>query len=140
MVAKLVFFGVGLLFVGIGVLLWMSKNKLKKECSAQVSGVVSGVEHTTTFKSGKKGGTSVKNKYRATFKYSVGGSEYVRQSNNTSGRPRLFEGQSVTVFYDPSRPERYYVLEEGTQIMGPVLFIAFGIIFMLAAPFATMAQ
>ena len=140
MVAKLVFLGVGLLLVGIGVLLWKSKNKLKKKCTAQVSGVVSGVDHTTTFKTGKQEGTSIKNKYRATFKYSVDGAEYVRESNNTTGSPKFFEGQSVTVFHDPSNPERYYVLEEGTQIMGPVLFIAFGIVFMLAAPFATMAK
>jgi len=136
---KIVFFLVGLLIAGIGVFIWMNKNKMKKECTAQVSGVVSNVDHTTSIKTGKKG-TQVRNKYRATFKYSVNGVEYVKQSNNTTGRPKLYEGQSVTVYHDPAKPERYYVLEEGTQVMGPVLFVAFGVVFMLAAPFVTIAK
>ena len=136
---KIVFFLIGLLATGLGAFLWWRSMKLKKECTAQVSGVVSSVDHTTSVKRSMKG-IRIQNRYRETFKYSVNGVEYIKQSNNTTRRPKLHEGQSITVFHDPAKPERYYVLEEGTQIMASVFFIAFGVVFMLAAPFLTMAK
>ena len=134
MVAKIAVFLFGLVFAGLGAfLLWIDKKK-RKECTAEVVGVVKDVGKSTTFKKGR-----VRNSYRPTFAYSVEGVEYVKQSNTKSGTSKFSEGQNVTVFYDPSKPQRFYVLEEGKTTVLYLVLVGIGAATMLVAPFTTMA-
>ena len=135
MLAKIAFFLYGLASVGCGVFLWWSENKKRKECTVKVDGVVKNAEKWITKKKGKK-----RKRFCPIFTYrSEEGVEYVRQSNTTSSKPKFSDGQSVTIFYDPNKPERFYVLEEGKAIAITVMLVGFGVMFMLLAPFATMA-
>ena len=111
---RIVYVLVGLVFAGVGgFLLWRDK-KLEKVCTAQVSGTVKDITESISYSTGKgKRAGRRKISYRPIFTYSVEGVEYVQQSFTGSSRPKFTVGQSVTVFYDPSSPERYYVAEEG---------------------------
>jgi len=128
---RIVFVLVGLVFAGIGgFLLWRDK-RLEKACTAQVSGTVKDVSQSTSYS--KKGGR--RTSYRPIFTYSVGGVEYVQQSHVSSARPKFDVGESVTVFYDPSSPKRFYVLEEGKSTVAGICFVAVGVVIMIATPF-----
>ena len=130
MVGKIVFFLVGLALVGAGVLFWWFGKKKRKECTGKVEGVVKKVDNTVTYKKGK-----VRNESRSTFAYSVDGVDYVKQSSTTTVIARFSEGQTVTVFYDPSKPQRFYVSEEGRSIAIPAVLIGLGVVSMLTALF-----
>ena len=134
MEGKIAVFLFGLLFGGLGMFLWWNDKKKRKECTAEVAGVVKDVGKSVSYKKGK-----VKNSFRPTFAYSVEGVEYVKQTNTTSGKNHFSEGQKVTVFYDPSKPQRFYVLEEKKLTALYMLLVGIGVAVMVAAPFVTMA-
>ena len=98
----------GLLFVAVGGLFLWHYKRLQKLCTGQTTGVVADEGLSTQYKNGKK-----RTSYRPTFAYSVEGVNYTKQSNSTSGTQKFSDGQSITVFYDPSKPQRYYILEQG---------------------------
>ena len=131
MVNTLIPFVVGLFFVGLGGFFWWRGKKLRQECTAQTAGVVSDVGHTVTYKKGKR-----RNQYRTTFTYSVDDVEYVKQSSTTTSTQKFSEGQNVTVFYDPNKPQRYYVLEEGRAVALILVAIIMGVLFILAGIFS----
>ena len=127
--AKLVFFLVGLLIFGIGAFILWRQRKLKKECTAQVPGVVSDQHHETTYKKGRR-----RDRYYPIFKYTVEDVEYIQKSNiGTSNRNVLAVGENVTVFYDPSNPKRHYVLEYRQSAFRAVKFFFYGGAFMIMA-------
>jgi len=127
---KAIFVLLGLVFVGIGCFLLWRYKKLEKECTAQVGGIVSDYHHSVSFSKKKK-----RSSYYPIFKYSVGSIEYVKQSSFGTGSPKFGVGESVTVFYDPSNPKRYYVLEEGKPTVTAIIFIVIGVVFAVVAPF-----
>lgn len=114
---KILFIAVGLVLTGIGVFLLLRKIKLKKACTAQVSGTVTDCSQEVKYSKGKK-----KTTYITTFTYSVGGVEYVKSTKRKSS-----VGQSVAVYYDPSDPNRHYAHSAG--IFGELLVTAFGVLF-----------
>ena len=129
---KAFWFIIGLVFTSIGVLHWRRENKLRRECTAKVVGVVSEVQHNRT----RKG----RNYYTPVFKYSIEGVQYVRKSNHSTRIPTKFTvGDSVAVFYDRSNKERYYVLEDGRSIIANTAFIVVGLVIMIIAPFLEMS-
>ena len=134
MEAKIMAFLFGLIFAGPGIFLLWNDKKKEKECTAKVAGVVKDVGHSVQYKNGR-----VKTSYRPTFSYSVGGVEYTKQSNTTSRAAKFSEGQQVNVFYDPSKPQRFYVAEEGKTTALFMALVGIGVAIMLVAPFVTMA-
>ena len=126
-------FVLGVLFAGVGVFLWWRDKKLRQECIGQTPGVVCNVGRTTSYKKGRR-----KDSYRITYAYSVEGIEYTRQSNTTTSIPAFSKEQKVSVFYDPSRPQRSYVLEEGRTIAAMLVPFILGVLLMtvgLAVPY-----
>ena len=121
---------VGLVLVGCGVLFWWFDKRKRDACTAKVDGVVKAVDHSVTYSKGKR-----RSSYRTTFAYSVEGVEYVKQSSTTTKIARFSEGQTATIFYDPKKPQRFYVLEEGSFIAIPAVLIGLGVISMLTALF-----
>ena len=118
----------GMLLVLVSCLCWWWSSKQRKRCTSQTNGVVSDIKHTVSHKKG-----SQHHRYRPTFTYSVGGVEFTRRSNITTMSPKFSVGQAVTVFHDPFKPQRYYVLEQGKAIGRFLLPIFFGTASMLFA-------
>ena len=118
---------VGLFFAGLGGFFWWWNRKLRQECTGQTTGVVSDVGKAVSYKKGK-----VKTSYRMTYTYSVEGVEYTKQSNTTTGVQKFSVGQSVTVFYDPAKPQRYYISEEGKPVAIILVPITLGVLLILA--------
>ena len=116
----------GLAFAGGGVLFWWFEKRKRDVCTAKVDGVVKSIGHSVSYKNGRG-----RDRYRTTFAYSVEGADYVKESNTTTGRAQFSEGQTVTVFYDPSKPQRFYVSEEGRIIAIPAILVGFGVAIML---------
>ena len=123
-------FLVGSLFAGVAGFLWWRDKKLRRECTAQTAGVVSDVDHTVRYKKGKR-----RNEYRTTFTYTVDGVEYTKCSSLVTSVPKFSVGQSVTVFYDSAKPQRYYVLEEGKAVAIVLVFGILGLLLILVGIF-----
>jgi len=133
---RIVFVLFGLIFAGIGGFLLWRQKKLKQVCTAQVSGTVKDITESISYSTGKGKRTGRRRvSYRPIFTYSVEGVEYVQQSIIGSSRPKFNVGQSVTVFYDPSSPKRYYVLEEGQSKVLWIILIIVGVAVAMVAPF-----
>ena len=111
----------GLCFVGIGVFFLIKQKRLAHDCTMQANGVVRGVER---FRSGKSVGSV---NYTTTFMYAVQGIEYIKEVSSNSAVAS--EGEGLTVFYDPSNPERHYVLEYKQNIREGLRYILFGVAF-----------
>ena len=117
------FYLAGLIPLGIGFYIWWSQQ----QCIAQTAGVVKDVQYE---KKNKSRG------YRALFAYSAGGVEYVIDSSHAPQKPNFSVGDSVTIFYDPSEPRRFYALEEKKQTTKNVFFwVGFGVVWMLVITF-----
>ena len=136
MLRKALFFLFGLAVAGGGCFLWWSDADLKRACTVQVAGTVKSVEHEVKYNSRSKRN---ENEYRTTFAYSLEGVEYVDRSLFITSSPSFSEGDGVTILYDPADPQRFYVSEEadGTMVRLSLCIIAFGVVFMLIAFFAS---
>ena len=129
MTPAMLFLFPGFLVVVISCICWWWSSRLRKKCTDQTEGVVSEVEETVYRKKHSGKGHS----YRAVFTYSVFYVEYIRRGHVKFHFPKFSVGQNVTVFYDPFKPQRYYVLEEGRGLQRFLFPIACGIIWMLMA-------
>ena len=130
-VYKILTFISGLFFASLGGFGWRRDYKLLRACAAKAPGVVTEIRQTTS-RGGK--GTSVS--YTPVFAYSVEGVQYVREG---SGGSKFSVGDSVTVFYDPSEPERFYILEEGKSTAPLIAVSALGAVLMIIASVALTA-
>jgi len=94
----------GAIFLVVGLLFSASMNKKRSYCTASTEGVVSALQ--TQF--GSSG-------LRAVYSFSIDGKplQYV---SNYAGTNDLLIGQSVTVYYDPSRLGRVYIEEDARQM------------------------
>ena len=122
---------VGLVFAGIGVLWLRPRYKLKKACTAQTVGTVTGT-HTQQKRRRKF------SKEYMSFTYSVGGVEYEQKTEISSFRALFMffrnynnNNDNVTVFYDPSNPQRCYTSKDtvngvawGFLVVGVMLILA----------------
>ena len=121
--ASSIFVLAGLFMMGWGFYIWWSQQR----CIEQTTGVVKTVDHEVK---------DLEDNYRALFAYSVEGVEYVRSSSHVYSKPKFSAGDSVTIFYDPSKPQRFYVLEEGKQTSKAVFFlVGFGVVILLITIF-----
>ena len=122
-------FLIGLFLIGIsGFFLW-NERRLRTLCTSQSSGTVVDEGYSVKYKNGHK-----KVGYKPTFSYSADGVEYVRQVTVSSSARKVSTGQNVTVFYDPMKPQRFYVLELGSIKGSPIVWVpcALGVLFILA--------
>ncbi|MCL2504204.1 MAG: DUF3592 domain-containing protein [Coriobacteriia bacterium] len=115
----------GLAFVGLGVFRLLKRYMLKKRCTTQMAGTVTSTDVTRERRDDSWG----TNSHSVTFEYSAQGTEYVRKFH-VSGHQysKMSKGQSATVFYDPSKPKRCYVLEIKFRIVLTLFFIAVGVV------------
>ena len=117
--ARAAAFFVGLFFVGVVFATWRREKNLRQICTAQTAGIVSDMIEKRSSRQGK-----LRVSYRPEFTYSVEGIKFVQLSRGTFSSSRFSKGQGVTVLYDPSKPRRYYVLEEGKQSIAIFVVLA----------------
>ena len=124
---------VGLVLAVIGVLWLRPRYKLKKACTAQTVGTVTGTHSKRSGRPGKR-----RSREYMSFKYSVDGAEYEQQAEINAFRALFMFFQkhnnninNVTVFYDPSNPQRCYTSKDavngaawGFLVVGAILIIA----------------
>ena len=122
-------FLIGLFLIGIGGFFLWHERRLRTLCTSQSSGLVVDEGYSVKYKNGHK-----KVGYKPTFSYSADGVEYVKQKDSYSSTRKVSTGQSVTVFYDPANPNRFYILELGSIKGSPIVWVpcALGVLFMLA--------
>ena len=116
----------GLILLGLAYYRWWSERR----CTAQTAGVVKDINRNV--------GGSKKSSSSVLFAYSVGDVEYVRNLNYGSSNLKFSVGDSVTIFYDPSKPRRFYALEEGGKRTYKDVFfmVGFGVVLLLITVFA----
>ena len=110
----------GVIFVGVGVFFWWQGKRQRRLCTSVVGGVVA--DEGFIVKQRKR---ERREGYQPTFSYSVEGVAYTNQLPTPEETKRFSMGQKVTVFYDPFKPKRSYVLEVGHSnllILVPAFF------------------
>ena len=117
-------FLVAVISVGVGVFSWWSDKRAKRLCTSVAGGVVEDEGHTIV----KHRREKPKEGYRPTFSYLVQGVRYTTQPKRMYETREFSMGQKATIFYDPFKPSRSYVLEAQTPrlvIWVPAIFGAF---------------
>ena len=122
----------GAVFAALGVYLNSRQKKLMARCTARTEGRVAEFErreHTTEREDPDmpnmiQRSTTVS--FAPVFAYTVNGVEMKKATAASSARPKLKEGQSVTVFYDPADPGNFYVPEDADSRSTGRLFIIIG--------------
>lgn len=99
--------GVGIIFFIIGFFMYRNQKNKEGKCTAATTGKVVDLERGTRDAS-ELGEVP---KYYPVFEYSIGGQVYRKVSGIGFNKPKLNVGQSVTIYYDPERPEKYYAQE-----------------------------
>ena len=128
----MIFLVYGLFSLVISCIRWLWGNWKRKVCTEQANGVVSGFKRVFGYQSKGR-----RPHYRTMVTYSVLGVEYTMPGEKVTidHSPYFTEGQKVTVLYDPSRPRRCYIPEEGRAIMRILTPLAFGVMAMIMAGF-----
>jgi len=138
----------GLFFVALGVLIVLLRYKQKRGCSVQVKAIVREREVNINKEMEqlnpklRKGmelfGIQMPDadamlQMQRVVTYTARGVEYVKALSTTQdGRPKFSAGQRVIVCYDPSEPNRHYVVEEQkTVAILLVIFFAAGVFLMV---------
>ena len=107
----------GLVFAGPGIGFLIHSNWKKRRCTEQTEGVVVGSQLRT---GSAKRGTGI----YAIFSITVDGAEY--KLLHTRGYSPLFpkykEGDKATIFYNPNKPEQFYLKADRFSHVGPMLF------------------
>ena len=114
---------IGLAVGCTGCYLLLKDVNLIRQCTVEVTGVVKSVD----VEEGDEG----KNEYRTTVGYSAEGVEYVNRTYGVSvNSPAYSVGESVTLFHDPSDPNRFYLPgERKLSILLSLCAIAFSVVF-----------
>ena len=113
---------IGLALVLIGVLMLLNRYTLKKRCTAQVAGTLLDI-HISERDEDSNSSPTITAKYI----YPVDGVEFVKKRMLSKGQYRaLGKHDDFTVFYDPAKPKRHYVLEIKFRIVLTIVLIAIG--------------
>jgi len=105
--------------IGVGVFQVLHRFYLKKRCTEQVFGTVAG----TRRKRGRRGSST----YYVKYTYSAEGIEYEKKPSVSRRQYlKMNEGDGITVYYDPAKPQRCHVLEIEFRIAMALCFIAGG--------------
>jgi hypothetical protein len=95
----LIFLVIGLLFLGIGIYLFIDGIKKKRICTAFTDGIVRDFERT--YKPAGGG-------YHMKYSYIVNDIEYFHTNKISGGRLIFNEGDKIKVYYNPTKPEQCY--------------------------------
>jgi hypothetical protein len=121
-------------FGGVGVHSVFKVKRLRRSCTTQTEGLVVDFvvsERSSTDNDDGETISTVSYIYYPVFSYYASGAEYKPKSSVGTGRKRFSEGDKVTVFYNPSAPAEYYILEDSASKRLGYYFMGFGILTLL---------
>jgi len=120
---------IGLALVLIGVFRLLNLAFLKKRCASQAACTILDVHITESDYDDKPNSQSIYLKY----KYLVDGAEYVKKRMLSKRQYKeIGKHDDFTVFYDPSKPKRHYVLEIKFRMVLTIGLIAIGALLLWA--------
>ena len=119
---------IGLALVLIGVLMLLNRFTLKKRCTSQVAGTLLDIHISERDEDSNSSATIT-----AKYKYLADGAEYEKKRILSKGQYRaLGKHDGFTVFYDPSKPKRHYVLEIKFRMFLTIILIVIGALLLWA--------
>ena len=120
---------IGLALVVIGALRLLHRYYMKRRCASQVAGTILGVDITEKLNDDSPSSPTFYVKY----KYLADGAEYAKKRMISKGQYRAIgKHDDFTVFYDPSKPKRHYVLEIKFRMALTLGLIAIGAVLLWA--------
>ena len=111
----------GLFWIMCGIIIFKNMEKKKRVCTSKTSGKVIDIEEDTREMIA----------YSPVFEYTVGDHKYVKEYTYGSNVIPYKIGQEVEIYYNPNKPDQYYV--EGDVLYKRVakIIIFLGIICLL---------
>lgn len=123
---------VGLILAFLGLRIYNQQRALKRTCTASVVGEVVRVHRrerteTETDDDGREQEKTIV-AYYPEFQYTVGDRTISQVATTGTGKPRFKEGHPVTIFYDPAKPDSYYVAEDKAESQLGIYLVIFGLV------------
>ncbi len=118
----------GVLFGAVSYGMGVSQRRKKERCTFLTRGTVSDVRQET---SRWTGDDTVSVSWYAFFTYEVGGQTITRRSSLGHAKKPFETGQSVTVHYNPAKPEEFYVEEEDMRPLLKLFWLVSGILLLV---------
>lgn len=129
--AALVIF-MGIMFESFSIYIRKSAAGRKKRCVKKTCGVV-----TDVIRKEYSGWNDVQTAFCPVFSYKVGDRKITQKSHYGNVGPEFYAGQDVTVYYNPGKPEEYYISAEKIPTIHEVFtvisidLLASGLVFMI---------
>lgn len=121
----------GIVFVGVGVFLFVKGNDMSKRCTTETVGTVTEIieereENTEAEASGAVVYDTYKYTYYPVIEYKVEDKTFNEKYSTGSSKSKYLVGDKIDVLYDPNKPEDYLIKgDKSSNIIG-IIFIAAG--------------
>ena len=113
---------IGIIFLTIGIGLTINRKKKKEHCTQTTTGkVLSNAREVNREREYDRKPTTTMT-YYPVYEYYVEGNRVEKRSSYGSSSPRFYEGQEITICYNPENPNEHYI--EG-DLIGSVIGIIF---------------
>ena len=103
---------IGSIFLGVAIQSFNMRKYMKEVCKETTSGIVADYLVKTETREDEDGHRQEKKRWYQIFEYTVDGRTYTKQSDYSSSTREFELNEKVTVFYNSSNPNDYYVKEE----------------------------
>jgi hypothetical protein len=116
----------GIPFFIIGLYILIRGAKLRKTCTARTNGTLDRYEETVRYN--KDGNDRIKRdvSHWPYFRYTANGTEHILKSTTGGNPAKMPVGTSVTVLFNPQKPESFYVEGHDKDSLFGGLFMAIG--------------
>ena len=114
---------IGIVFIVIGLIIFLIDVINKVKCKEMVKGTVVDIYKITSI----SGNGGKRRTYYPIYQYNVDGTVYMKKSSNGSIFCRYQIGDEVKIKYNPKNPNRYYVKGKITNIVMSIIWIVLGV-------------
>ncbi|MCH5282006.1 MAG: DUF3592 domain-containing protein [Lachnospiraceae bacterium] len=121
-----IFYLVSLIFICVSVIISRFRAKKVKNCTCTTMGRVVDMKYEISHVGTDD--NAPMSAWYPVFEYYVNGISIMRKSHFGTSKPAFQIGQPVTVFFNPAKPEEYYVKEEKTSSLLLKIFLIVGIV------------
>ena len=123
---KLLMIVMSIIFIIIGIVLFIKGNELKQRCTSQTVGTVVNIKEEVSH---DEDGTTYT--YYPVIEYKAGEKTITKQSLSGSGNSKYNINDKVSVLYNPNNIEEFIIEGENTMSIIAIVFIVIGIITLL---------
>ena len=114
---------VGVIFLGVGIFMFIRNNNLIKKCTEEVDGIV--VDMKEDYSSDDDGTSYI---YYPIIEYKVGEEIIKGTMDKGSSNPSYKIGDKVTILYNPNNKNEFIVKGDKSSSIFSVVFIGLGIL------------